>query len=112
MIISRSSILLHLATIAICGCGKSETPSSIDGGAEVSSQRDDGLQAKIDSIAAKLQGDAKQRYESAVQAEPFPQQADLVVGKFHGEFKDGSFESYYEYDRKPDGSRPVMPSSA
>ena len=88
----------------VVGCGSSDTASNSTGASPATSESAAISSAAIDSNASKLEGDAKTLYESALAAEPFPDQADLITGKFHGEFKDGAFESYYEYERRPDGT--------
>lgn len=93
-----SALLIAIVVLGFAGCTSSDpsaTPKATGSG--------DRLQDAIDSTAAQLKGEAKTLYDAALAAEPFPRQDELIFGKFHGEFKEEGFESYYEYDRQPAG---------
>ena len=90
--------------LALPGCG-SPDPSTTGATPSVEGSAASAAFAEaISAEAGKLTGEAKSRYEAALAADPFPQQQELIVGKWHGVMKDGAFESYYEYDRQPGGS--------
>ncbi|WDI42130.1 hypothetical protein [Bremerella sp. P1] len=97
MIIQRLfTLVAMIACLGLAGCGTSE-PTAGPGRSKLS------LEDAIATTAAKLKGEAKTLYEAARTAEPFPKQDELILGKFHGEFKEEGFESYYEYERQPGG---------
>jgi hypothetical protein len=93
--------------LTFLGCGSPEctpSPASAPDGTPIGLVEDAAFADAVGAAAEKLEGEAKSQYEAAVAAEPFPRQQELIVGNWHGEFKDGEFESYYEYDRQPSGS--------
>jgi hypothetical protein len=101
----RVAALLPVLTFScLAGCGSPDSPTRSVSSSKSTAEPGSITEEAINSVAEKLEGDARTLYESALAAEPFPKQAELIVGKFHGEFKDGGFESYYEYERQPDGT--------
>lgn len=88
-----SALLTAVAVLSFAGC----TSSDVSPTPPKSPQT---LQGVIEATTAKLEGEAKTLYDAALAAEPFPRQDELMVGKFHGEFKEEDFESFYEYDRQ------------
>ncbi len=98
MIVRKLSACFVLAaTLGLYGCGSS-------GPADATQAPSSPLDNAIAATAAELQGEAKMKYEAALSAEPFANQQKLITGKFHGQFKDDDLESFYEYERKPDGT--------
>lgn len=91
------ALLTAVVVLGFAGCTSSDSSPT-------PTKSDKTLQEVIDATAAKLEGEAKTLYDAALAAEPFPRQDELIVGKFHGEFKEEDFESYYEYDRQPGGT--------
>jgi len=104
MIVSRLGMLFVVLTCChLSGCNAKQPGPGAPPSPAPTAEAKSTFQDAIAATTANLKGEKKVAHDAAIAAQPFPNQAELMVGKFHNEPTDPDDTLWYEINRNANG---------